>query len=206
MPFGASALATPYDMHAPSALQRDATPTAESSSSPAARQDTTTVFNADDGWSVAIDVDFWVMDEDDAVGNHVSLWKPDAGTMSIDSVDAEFTLPRGLSGESLSFNDTRECLPWINSSFPELTIATADDGAPLIEESTERSRAVYISGVDGQTVFYTECRMLVPGESYVWFLASAPNTARFNIMFPEIIAISESLTIPGMGATPAPSN
>lgn len=56
MPFGAFALATPYNMHAPSALQRDATPTAETSSSPASGQDTSTVFNADNGWSFAINV------------------------------------------------------------------------------------------------------------------------------------------------------
>ena len=173
-----------------------------SSSPSAATPGASSVFTADDGWSVSINFAFWDREEATTAGNEVSLWAPNAGTMSVDTVDPTFTLPRGLSGASLTFTDTRECMPWIKSSFPELTIAVAADGSELLEESDERSRAVYISGVDDQTVFYNECRMLVPGESYVWIFGSAPNMTQFNRMFPEIVAMSESLTIPGSPATP----
>jgi hypothetical protein len=160
------------------------------------------IYTAEDGWSVRINFDFWVEDETEFDANKVSLWAPNVGTLSISSVDQTFVLPRGMNGEALTFTDTRECLPWLNESFPELQVATNDAGSPLISESATDTWAIYISGVDDQTVLFTECRVLEPGQSYVWIFGSTPTPAAFNVMLPEISDLSNSLEIPGAAATP----
>lgn len=154
------------------------------------------------GWSVSWDASYWNL-APRVSADGITL-VTSFGTLQITEINSDSTYSCSVACNRLTFRDTRECLKFFTEKSSWYSATFASDGKELFEATPEKSWGVFLAS---QKYFvYVECRMLRPGRSYVQLATVTSHRDTFNLLAPEIQAVSDSLTIQGQGTPTSPSS
>lgn len=202
------------------ATQGTSTPALDMTSTPEARwflidEEASTFTDYESGWSMSWNPDFWKFPHTTGNG-HFGL----RATHETEGFGIAFTArvvphPGDAQGRTWgrinyadwTYDDPSECLDLGGGEedlLPMSEVARGTDGQPLSGSTETRAWVVNQHPSEGYLI-YIECRVLVPGSSYLLLMMNAPSQEDFNVVAPSLEALLATIRIAEPEGTPSPS-